>query len=156
MAALTNNSLEVFTLPPPASSKAPAVDPVRLYSLDLPGHRSDIRTLSISSDDALLASASSGSLKIWNIKTTKCVRTMDCGYAICSSFLPGDRHVSSRMFVLCLENSSSSDVNTNRLWSGQNRANYYSTISHLRPCSKRLPHIPVRSGLCMFDRMVED
>lgn len=33
-------------------------------------------------------------MKIWNVKTTKCVRTLECGYAICSSFLPGDRHVS--------------------------------------------------------------
>lgn len=94
MAALTNNSVEVFNLPPPLSSKSPAIDPIKLYSLDLPGHRSDIRSLCISSDDSLLASASAGSLKIWNIKTTKCIRTMDCGYAICSTFLPGDRHVS--------------------------------------------------------------
>ena len=35
----------------------------------------------------------SGSLKLWNMKTTACIRTMDCSYAICSTFLPGDRHV---------------------------------------------------------------
>ena len=52
-----------------------------------------MRALSLSSDDLLLASASNGSLKIWNMKTTACIRTMDCGYAICSTFLPGDRHV---------------------------------------------------------------
>lgn len=40
-------------------------------------------------DDAI------GSLKIWNMKTTVCIRTIDCGYAICSTFLPGDRHVST-------------------------------------------------------------
>ena len=28
------------------------------------------------------------------MKTTACIRTIDCGYAICSTFLPGDRHVS--------------------------------------------------------------
>lgn len=94
MASLANNSLEVFNLPPPASSKAPAVEPIKLLSLDLPGHRSDVRCLAVSSDDQLIASASHGSLKLWNVKTTKCVRTMDCGYAICCSFLPGDRHVS--------------------------------------------------------------
>ena len=27
------------------------------------------------------------------MKTTACIRTMDCGYAICSTFLPGDRQV---------------------------------------------------------------
>lgn len=94
LTALANNSLEIFTLPPPPSSKAPAVDPIKLYSLDLPGHRSDVRSLCISSDDELLASASNGQLKIWNVKTTKCVRTMEGGYAICSTFLPGDKHVS--------------------------------------------------------------
>ena len=35
----------------------------------------------------------SGTLKLWNVKTTACIRTMDCGYAICSTFLPEDRHV---------------------------------------------------------------
>jgi len=28
------------------------------------------------------------------MKTTQCIRTMECGYAVCSAFLPGDRHVS--------------------------------------------------------------
>ena len=27
------------------------------------------------------------------MKTTSCIRTMDCGYAICCTFLPGDRHL---------------------------------------------------------------
>ena len=34
-----------------------------------------------------------GQLKLWNLKTGVCIRTMECGYAICSVFLPGDRHV---------------------------------------------------------------
>jgi len=34
-----------------------------------------------------------GGLKIWNTKTLACIRTLECGHAICSSFLPGDRHV---------------------------------------------------------------
>ena len=34
-----------------------------------------------------------GSLKLWNMKTAACIRTMDCSYAICSTFLPGDRYV---------------------------------------------------------------
>lgn len=93
LAALSNNSLEVYKLPPPASSKSPLVEPIKLSTLDLPGHRSDIRTLSVSSDDQLIASASHGQLKLWNVKTCKCVRTLACGYSICSSFLPGDRHV---------------------------------------------------------------
>ncbi|KAI0650646.1 WD40 repeat-like protein [Trametes meyenii] len=91
--ALANNALEVYNIPPPTKTKDAAPEATRVFSVDLPGHRTDVRTLCISSDDALLASASNGSLKIWNMKTTACIRTMDCGYAICSTFLPGDRQV---------------------------------------------------------------
>ncbi|BGP42296.1 beta transducin [Rhodotorula kratochvilovae] len=125
LASLSNNALEVYNLPPPASSKAPAVEPVKMYTLDLPGHRSDVRCLAVSSDDQLIASASHGSLKLWNVKTTKCVRTMDCGYAICCSFLPGDRHivVGTKSGELLLYDLSSSalletfDAHTAPLWS---------------------------------------
>ncbi|KAI0638283.1 WD-repeat-containing protein [Trametes polyzona] len=91
--ALSNNALEVYNIPPPAKTKDSPPEASRVFSVDLPGHRTDVRTLCLSSDDALLASASNGSLKIWNMKTTACIRTMDCGYAICSTFLPGDRQV---------------------------------------------------------------
>ncbi|KAF9247204.1 WD-repeat-containing protein [Melanogaster broomeanus] len=94
--ALASNALEVYDLPLPSKSKE-VPEATRTYSLDLPGHRTDVRTLCLSSDDQLLASASSGeypgSLKLWNMKSTACIRTMDCGYAICSTFLPGDRHI---------------------------------------------------------------
>ncbi|KAF9469098.1 WD-repeat-containing protein [Collybia nuda] len=92
LVALATNALEVYSVPQPQRSKdTPEV--TRTYSVDLPGHRTDVRTLSLSSDDQILASASNGSLKIWNVKTTTCIRTIDCGYAICSTFLPGDRHI---------------------------------------------------------------
>jgi len=98
MAAMANNALEVYQLPqqPNKAKKDEAeetAEAVRLYALELPGHRTDIRTLSLSSDDTLLASGSNGSVKIWNVKTTKCLRTIECGYALCSTFLPGDRHI---------------------------------------------------------------
>ncbi|KIL70155.1 hypothetical protein M378DRAFT_117072 [Amanita muscaria Koide BX008] len=91
--ALANNALEVYTIPQPVKSKEEVPDASRIYSVDLPGHRTDIRTLCLSSDDQLLASASNGQLKIWNMKSLACIRTMDCGHAICSTFLPGDRHI---------------------------------------------------------------
>ncbi|KAJ4466490.1 WD-repeat-containing protein [Lentinula aciculospora] len=92
MTALSSNCLEVHTVPIHSKSKDP-LEASRMYTVDLPGHRNDIRTLSLSSDDQLLASASNDSLKIWNMKTTACIRTMDCNQAICSTFLPGDRHI---------------------------------------------------------------
>ncbi|RXK35130.1 hypothetical protein M231_07605 [Tremella mesenterica] len=94
---LSNNSLETYTLPLPSSSsrklKNQSTEPIKTHSLELPGHRQDPRTLCISSDDQVIASASSGTLKLWNSRTTACLRTMECGYALCSTFLPGDRHV---------------------------------------------------------------
>ncbi|KAH7162860.1 WD40-repeat-containing domain protein [Dactylonectria estremocensis] len=93
----TNNQLEYFSLPPKEKSdkskKEDVPDYTRALSVDLPGHRTDIRALSLSSDDKMLASASNGSLKIWNIKTQNCIRTFECGYALCCSFLPGDKVV---------------------------------------------------------------
>jgi len=91
--ALASNALEIHNIPQPTKSKEGTPEAKCQFTVDLPGHRTDVRTLSLSSDDQLLASASNGSLKIWNMKTTACIRTMDCGYAICSTFLPGDRHV---------------------------------------------------------------
>ncbi|KZW04132.1 WD-repeat-containing protein [Exidia glandulosa HHB12029] len=91
--ALSSNALEVYNIPPPTKSKSDVPEATRSLSLDLPGHRTDIRTLCLSYNDQLLASASNGSLKIWNVKTTACIRTLDCGYAICSTFLPGDRQI---------------------------------------------------------------
>ncbi|KAK7431136.1 beta transducin [Neonectria magnoliae] len=93
----TNNQLEYYSLPPKEKSETSKKDDVpdysRALSVDLPGHRTDIRALSLSSDDKMLASASNGGLKIWNIKTQSCIRTFECGYALCCSFLPGDKVV---------------------------------------------------------------
>ncbi|KAK8853493.1 hypothetical protein IAR55_004200 [Kwoniella newhampshirensis] len=99
--ALANNSIESYTIPSPSASSRKASklpdgqspDPVKTHSIELPGHRQDIRAIAISSDDQTIVSAANGTLKIWNARTTACIRTMECGYAICSTFLPGDRHV---------------------------------------------------------------
>lgn len=93
----TNNQVEYYTVPPKEKSekksKEDIPDYTRALSVEMPGHRADIRALSLSSDDKMLASASNGSLKIWNIKTQNCIRTFECGYALCCAFLPGDKVV---------------------------------------------------------------
>ena len=96
LAALSSNQIEVYDISThergkKASEGSP--DYTRSFSVDLPGHRADVRALALSSDDRMLASASNGSLKIWNIRTGSCLRTLDCGYALCCSFLPGDKIV---------------------------------------------------------------
>ncbi|GBC04191.1 hypothetical protein RclHR1_05560011 [Rhizophagus clarus] len=93
LTSLTNNMLEVYTVNLSDKKIKDVVIPSKLYSIDLLGHRSDIRTLSLSSDDNLLCSASKDTLKIWNMRTTSCIQTMECGYALCSAFLQENRYV---------------------------------------------------------------
>ncbi|KAJ7228764.1 hypothetical protein GGX14DRAFT_414884 [Mycena pura] len=119
--ALSSNALEVYSIPPPAKSKEEPPEATRLYSVDLPGHRTDVRTLCLSSDDRLLASASNGALKLWNMKTTSCIRTIQCGYAICSAFLPGDRQIAvgtKTGEILIFDLASSSLIETIQAHSG--------------------------------------
>ncbi|KAK4103078.1 WD40 repeat-like protein [Parathielavia hyrcaniae] len=91
----TNNLLELYAIvgKDKLKSKGDVPDYNKALAVELPGHRTDIRSLAISSDDKMLASAANGSLKIWNIKTQACVRTFECGYALCCAFLPGDKVV---------------------------------------------------------------
>nr|XP_019010617.1 U3 small nucleolar RNA-associated protein 12 [Kwoniella pini CBS 10737]OCF49398.1 U3 small nucleolar RNA-associated protein 12 [Kwoniella pini CBS 10737] len=102
LVALANNSIESYTIPSPSHTKksksaegssSSSTEPTKTHVVELPGHRSDIRSIAISSDDQLIASASNGTLKIWNARTTQCIRTIECGYAICCTFLPGDKHL---------------------------------------------------------------
>ncbi|KAF2707495.1 WD40 repeat-like protein [Pleomassaria siparia CBS 279.74] len=90
----SNNLIDVYEIPQKVKSKSKDVpDYTRTLSVELSGHRNDIRALALSSDDRMLASASSGGLKIWNIRTQNCLRTLECGYALCCAFLPGDKIV---------------------------------------------------------------
>ncbi|KAF2797621.1 WD40 repeat-like protein [Melanomma pulvis-pyrius CBS 109.77] len=90
----SNNLIDVYEIPQKGRSKSEdAPDYTRTLSVELSGHRNDIRALALSSDDRMLASASSGGLKIWNIRTQNCLRTLECGYALCCAFLPGDKIV---------------------------------------------------------------
>ncbi|OJJ47928.1 hypothetical protein ASPZODRAFT_15373 [Penicilliopsis zonata CBS 506.65] len=95
LVATTNNQLEAYTVV--TSNKKAKDDEDNEYSrnlaVEIPGHRTDIRSIALSSDDRMLASASNGSLKIWNVRTQSCLRTLECGYSLCSAFLPGDKIV---------------------------------------------------------------
>ncbi|EGO01816.1 hypothetical protein SERLA73DRAFT_166331 [Serpula lacrymans var. lacrymans S7.3] len=82
LTALASNSLEVYAIPLSTKSEDDAADASKVFSVDIPGHRSNVRTMCLSSDDQLLASGSNGLLKIWNMKSTACIRTMACGDAI--------------------------------------------------------------------------
>ncbi|KAI9332206.1 quinon protein alcohol dehydrogenase-like superfamily [Obelidium mucronatum] len=87
--SLTTNQIEVH-----AAGLDSKEEPTRQeLVLDSAGHRNDIRTLALSSDDATLVSGSHNSIKLWNVETKKCLSTMDSGYALCSTFVPGNNHV---------------------------------------------------------------
>lgn len=94
---LTTNTLESHSIPlPPSTGKPKSSDPVeskRLSTVEVQGHRSDVRALDVSAGDDMLASGSNGQLKVWNLKSLACIRTMESGYVVCLTWLPGDRHV---------------------------------------------------------------
>ncbi|KAJ2694670.1 beta transducin, partial [Coemansia spiralis] len=68
-------------------------DPSLVCSVERLGHRSEPRALALSSDNDLLASAANKSLRIWNAGTGACIRTLECGTALCVAFLPGDQYI---------------------------------------------------------------
>ncbi|NWU96663.1 WDR3 protein, partial [Upupa epops] len=86
---LQNNVIESYNL----NLSAQVPQAVRVSKITIGGHRSDVRTLAFSSDNIAILSAAAESVKIWNRSTLQCIRTMDCEYALCSLFVPGDRQV---------------------------------------------------------------
>ncbi|KAI8610973.1 quinon protein alcohol dehydrogenase-like superfamily [Chytriomyces sp. MP71] len=88
LAALTSNTIEVHTAGLESKDEPTRQDVV----LDSAGHRNDIRTLALSSDDAQLLSGSHASVKLWNVESRRCIATMESGYALCSAFVPGNNH----------------------------------------------------------------
>ncbi|KAJ3168666.1 hypothetical protein HDU88_001559 [Geranomyces variabilis] len=89
LCALSNNSVEVHTVEFDKKEEATRM----VSSIDLPGHRSDVRTLALSTDDELLVTGSSDLVKIWNIYSRQCLKTLASGYALCCEFLPGNAFV---------------------------------------------------------------
>ena len=95
LVSLANNSIEYDNIPVPENpKKAQPTDlySVKLHSIDLLGHRTDIRAMDISPEDnKLLATASNGELKIWNTRTYNVIRTftLEGGYALCCKFYLG-------------------------------------------------------------------
>uniref|UniRef100_A0A8C5I200 WD repeat-containing protein 3 n=1 Tax=Gouania willdenowi TaxID=441366 RepID=A0A8C5I200_GOUWI len=86
---LQNNTVETYSLK--SSEQKPTAN--KTARLTLGGHRTDVRTLSFSSDNMAVLSASGDTVKVWNRSTLQVVRTMACEYALCSLFVPGDRQI---------------------------------------------------------------
>ncbi|CAL8469217.1 g8758 [Coccomyxa elongata] len=82
--ALSNNVIESWTVTEEEAK--------RLRAVEAPGHRSGIRALALSSDDAVLLSAAAGAVKLWNPTSGACLRTIETGQGLCALFAPGNRH----------------------------------------------------------------
>jgi U3 small nucleolar RNA-associated protein 12 len=95
--ALVNNTVEFHTIKLDTydvdSPKTADDVHKQLHSIAMHGHRTDIRAMALSSDDRLLATASSGMLKVWNVRTGQCLRSMEAKFCLCCAFLPGDRAI---------------------------------------------------------------
>lgn len=94
LVSLANNSIEYHQIQLPEQikkSQPNEVTTIKANLIELLGHRTDIRSMDLSGDNKLLATASNGELKIWNIKSGNSIRTfvLDSGYALCCKFLPG-------------------------------------------------------------------
>lgn len=86
---LQNNTVETYSLK--MTEKTPTA--AKTARLTLGGHRTDVRTLTFSSDNLAVLSASGDTVKVWNRSTLQVIRTMACEYALCSMFVPGDRQI---------------------------------------------------------------
>ncbi|KAJ3108737.1 hypothetical protein HDU97_000135 [Phlyctochytrium planicorne] len=92
---LSNNQLEMHLVQPEKEVEegedgGPARHEV---SIDAAGHRTDVRTVSLSTDDLTLLTASQDSVKIWTVETMQCISTIpftEARYALCSTFVPGN------------------------------------------------------------------
>ncbi|KAE9590897.1 putative transcription factor WD40-like family [Lupinus albus] len=82
--SLNNNLLEFYSIENGETSKTLAIE--------LQGHRSDVRSVALSSDNTLLMSTSHNAVKIWNPSTGSCLRTVDSGYGLCSLILPSNKY----------------------------------------------------------------
>ena len=92
-------------------------------TFDMYGHVTGIRSIALSSDDALSCTISKGAAKIWNVSTRSCIRALPLTksdkkmkatalYALCCAFLPGNAHVvvGTKEGVLLLFDYASGDV----------------------------------------------
>ncbi|XP_039277698.1 WD repeat-containing protein 3 isoform X2 [Nilaparvata lugens] len=87
--SLRNNSIELYSI---QMQPKTAAEPECLRRIVTQGHRSEVRCVAFSSDNLALVSGSAETLKMWNRPSLACLRTVESGYALSVSFVPGDRH----------------------------------------------------------------
>ncbi|VEN48491.1 unnamed protein product [Callosobruchus maculatus] len=86
---LSNNTLDLHTL----RSTVKDSIPICLRTIASQGHHSEVRAVCFSSDNLAVASGSGEAVKLWNRSSQACLRTVQTGYVVSISFVPGDRHL---------------------------------------------------------------
>ncbi|KAJ4826563.1 hypothetical protein Tsubulata_018747 [Turnera subulata] len=82
--SLNNNLLEFYSIESSSSTKT--------LTIELQGHRSDVRSVTLSSDNTLLMSTSHNAVKFWNPSTGSCLRTIDSEYGLCGLIVANNKH----------------------------------------------------------------
>lgn len=127
--ALSDNQLQVHSLPLNQAAvdalgtkdiTTSAGTPVPLAhisrTIDMGGHRSDVRSVVISQDGTLILTCSLGEAKVWNSTSGNCIRTLTLNsskdVALSAGFGPGARHaiVGTKEGFLYLFDLASGDV----------------------------------------------
>lgn len=106
----SNNEINYWTIELPENVKkhstSDKISQLR-FEIGRPGHRFDIRSLDINEDDSLLYTGSNNQIKIWNLKSLNCIRSLDkVGHILCGKFLPG-----GKLLVVGLKNGDLKLIN---------------------------------------------
>lgn len=106
----SNNEVNYWTIELPENVKKHSTsDKIsqQRFEIGRPGHRFDIRSVDISEDDSLLYTGSNDQVKIWNLKSLNCIRSLEkVGHVLCGKFLPG-----GKLLVVGLKNGDLRLVN---------------------------------------------
>ncbi len=86
--SMVNNALEVYRVAPGTADSCS-----KRSVVELPGHRSDVRGVALSTDGLQIASCSSDGVCIWSSVSFQCVRRCATGYGVSLAFAPGNRYV---------------------------------------------------------------
>eukprot|EP00301_Raphidiophrys_heterophryoidea_P022295 c6487_g1_i1.p1 GENE.c6487_g1_i1~~c6487_g1_i1.p1 ORF type:complete len:694 (-),score=183.20 c6487_g1_i1:141-2099(-) len=90
--AFQNNSIQLIDLVAPTTG-AFSIEYRVVSEISSGGHSSDVRYVAINKENSLIASTASGELKIWNVDSRQCIRSIKSGYGLCCFFVPGNRQV---------------------------------------------------------------
>lgn len=85
---LADNSMRVYDLAEEETGSHTLTS-----TLELGGHRAPLRSVSFNHARTQILTAGAGEIKVWDLHSGQCVRTLACGEALCLLVVPGDRHV---------------------------------------------------------------